>query len=188
MPGAAGLFERASASFGERVAAVTDDQWHLPTPCAEWDVRSLVNHLVYENRWAVPLVEGQTVEDVGDQFDGDLLGDQPLASWQEAVGASVRTISAPGVAERTVHVSFGDIPGDDYVAQLVIDHTIHGWDLARAIGADDRLDPDLVEFAIERLTPQVEEWRAAGAFGAKVEAPPSADRQTQLLALTGRAV
>jgi uncharacterized protein (TIGR03086 family) len=181
------LFERASAGFGARVTAVTEDQWRLPTPCSEWDVRSLVNHLVYENRWAVPLVAGQTVADVGDQFEGDLLGEQPLESWQEAVGSSVRAISAPGVAERTVHVSFGDIPGDDYVAQLVIDHTVHAWDLARAIGADERLDPDLVEFALEHLAPQAEDWRAAGAFGAEVEAPPSADRQTHLLALTGRA-
>ena len=101
---------------------------------------------------------------------------------------SARAIASPGVAERTVHVSFGDIPGDDYVAQLVIDHTVHAWDLARAVGADEELDPELVEFALERLAPQVEDWRAAGAFGARVAVAPDTDRQTELLALTGRSV
>jgi uncharacterized protein (TIGR03086 family) len=187
-PGAIDLFEQASAAFGQRVATIGRDDWNHSTPCAEWDVRRLVNHLVYENRWAVPLIAGQTVAQVGDQFEGDLLGADPLGSWAEAVAASRQAIAAPGVAARTVHVSFGDISGDDYVAQLVIDHTVHAWDLARSIGADEHLDPALVDFALERVGPQAEDWRAAGAFGAKVEAALGADTQAQLLALTGRLI
>jgi len=185
---AVALYARAAAAFGERVRAVGADQWHLPTPCADWDVHALVNHLVYEDRWAVPLLDGQTVAEVGDQFEGDLLGDDPQSAWDEAVAAAAAAVAGPGVATRTVHVSFGDIPGEEYVTQLVADHTIHGWDLARAIGADERLDPEIVEFVFARLSPQIDDWRAAGVFGARIDVPPGADRQTELLALTGRSV
>lgn len=181
------LFPKASAHFGELVRSVGTDQWGSPTPCTDWDVRALVNHLVYENVWAVPMVEGKTIEEVGDAFEGDLLGDDPKGRWEDAVAASAAAIAGPGVAARTVHTSFGDISGDEYLSQLVIDHTIHGWDLAHAIGADETIDPELVEFVFERLAPQAEQWRSAGVFAAKVEVAPGADRQTQLLALTGRA-
>ena len=73
-------FGRATASFGELVHQVNDDQWGDATPCTDWDVRALVNHLVYEARWAPPLLEGQSLEQVGSKFDGDLLGDNPPAS------------------------------------------------------------------------------------------------------------
>src|SRR3954471_20256222 len=66
--------ERATAHFGDLVQKVGSDQWESATPCSDWDVRALVNHLVYEARWAPPLLAGRTIADVGDQFDGDLLG------------------------------------------------------------------------------------------------------------------
>ena len=71
------LHRRAVEEFDARVRAVGDDQWELPTPCADWNVRQLVNHLVYENRWTVPLMEGSTIAEVGDRYEGDLLGDAP---------------------------------------------------------------------------------------------------------------
>jgi uncharacterized protein (TIGR03086 family) len=180
------LHGRALDEFGARVAAVRDDQWHLPTPDADWDVRVLVNHLVYENRWAVPLLEGATVAEVGDRFEGDLLGDDPQAAWAEAAGEARAEVGKYGALTRTVHASFGDISGEEYVSQIVIDHAIHGWDLARAIGADERIDPELVELAFDTIGPQIDQWRQAGAFGAEVALPPGAGRQAELLALTGR--
>ncbi len=91
-----------------------------------------------------------------------------------------------GALARTVHVSFGDISGQEYVSQLFCDHLIHGWDLARAIGADETLDPDMVAYAYDFLLPQVDGWRSAGVFGPPVEVPAGVSRQDQLLALTGR--
>ena len=85
-----------------------------------------------------------------------------------------------------MHVSFGDISGREYVSQLTCDHLIHGWDLARAIGAEETLDPELVDFAYDFLAPQVDGWRSAGAFGPTVDLPAGADRQAELLCLTGR--
>lgn len=178
-------YRRAVKEFGSRVSAIGDDQWGLPTPDVEWDVRTLVNHLVYEDRWAVPLLEGSTVDEVGDRFDGDLLGDEPHVAWAEASAEAIAAIGQDGVLARTVHVSWGDITAEEYLTQLTCDHAIHAWDLARAVGADERLDPALVEFAFV-LEPQLDQARQAGVFGPEVELPPGADRQAQLLALTGR--
>ncbi len=179
------LFERGVTHFGALLAAV-GDRWAGATPDTEWDVRTLVNHVLGENLWAPPLLAGSTIAEVGDRFDGDQLGDDPVAAWAAATAASVAAVAEEGALARTVHVSFGDIPGQEYVSQLVCDHAIHGWDLARALGADERIDPDLVEFAYDFLLPQVEGWRAAGVFGPPVEVPAGADRQAQLLGLSGR--
>ena len=179
------LFERAVSRFGGRVGAI-GDQWAASTPDAEWDVRALVNHVLAENLWAPPLLAGSTIADVGDRFDGDQLGDDPEAAWAAAAARSIAAVAEVGALERTVHVSFGDISGQEYVSQLVCDHVIHGWDLDHAIGTDERIDADLVDFAYDFLLPQVEGWRSAGAFGPKVDVPADAGRQAQLLALTGR--
>ncbi len=172
--------------FGARVRSVGDAQWDAPTPNSDWDVRALVNHLVNEARWAPPLFDGATMAEVGDRFDGDLLGDDPQAAWAEAAEGAVAAAAADGALERTVHLSFGDFPGEFYLSQLITDHVIHAWDLARAIGADESLDPELVGWVYDFLAPQVEGWREAGAFGPAAEAPADADLQTRLLALTGR--
>ena len=75
----ADLHRRSVESWRSRLDAVDDSQWTLPTPCTEWDVRALVNHVIGEELWTVPLVDGATIEEVGDRFDGDLLGDDPTA-------------------------------------------------------------------------------------------------------------
>lgn len=186
MPDPVSLYPRAAAEFGRRLAAVTPDNMHDATPCADWDVRQLVNHLVNENRWLPPLLDGRTIADVGDRFDGDLVGDDPAATWADAMAASVAAVGEPGVLERTVHVSFGDITGAEYLSQIVTDHLIHGWDLARATGGDESADPELVAFVAEFMAPQVDMWRSAGVFGPAIDAPEGADDFTRLLCLTGR--
>lgn len=180
------LYRRAVDAFGARVQAVGDEQWHLATPCADWDVRTLVNHVLGENAWAVPLLAGRTIDDVGDRLDGDLLGDDPVSAWALAAAAATVAAGEEGVMERVVHVSYGDIPGREYLSQVTTDHAIHSWDLARAVGGDERLDPGLVEFVHAYLEPQAEQWRAAGAFGARVDVAADAGAQARLLALAGR--
>jgi uncharacterized protein (TIGR03086 family) len=180
------IYSRATAEFDRRVQAVSGDQWSWSTPCTEWNVRALVNHLVNEDRWVPELLRGMTIEDVGDRFDGDLLGNDPKTAWRDAMEQARAAVSEVGALERTVHLSFGDLLGRDYIAQVATDHVVHAWDLARGIGAVDRLDPELVEFAYGVLEPQVQEWREAGAFEDEVQADPDADLQTKLLAITGR--
>jgi uncharacterized protein (TIGR03086 family) len=180
------LHRRAVEEFDRRVKAVQDDQWRLPTPCTEWDVRALVNHLVYENKWTPELFAGKTLAEVGDRFEGDLLGDNPKGAWSAAMRPAIDAVQQVGAMERTVHVSWGKISGQEYASQLFADHLIHAWDLARAIGADERLDPELVEACYRRTKPQEEMLKATGLFGEKIEPPEGADLQTRLLAVFGR--
>ena len=55
------------------VDAVTPDQFRNDTPCDGWDVEQLLHHIIYGNYWVTPLVEGETIEEVGDRFEGDIL-------------------------------------------------------------------------------------------------------------------
>lgn len=180
------LHRRACALAGARIHAVGAAQWGLATACEGWDVRAVVNHLVGEDRWTPPLFQGLTVEEVGDRFEGDLLGDDPVAAWDEAVAEAVAAVGADGAMERTVHLSFGDFSGEDYALQLFADHLIHGWDIARASGGDERLDADLVSACLGWFAGMEQNYRDAGAVGDRVDVPAGADAQTRLLAMFGR--
>jgi uncharacterized protein (TIGR03086 family) len=172
--------------FDARVRAVGDDQWELPTPCSDWNVRQLVNHLVYENRWTVPLMGGSTIAEVGDRYEGDLLGDDPKGAWAESSADAVAAVQADGAMERTVDLSSGPTPASEYVSQLYADHLIHAWDLARAVGADERLDPELVDACAAWFASMEDIYRSIGAIGPRAETAPGADAQTTLLAAFGR--
>jgi uncharacterized protein (TIGR03086 family) len=180
------LHRRAVDGFGDRIRAVREDQWTVPTPCSDWDVRQLVNHIVAENLWTPPLIRGSTVQEVGDRYDGDVLGADPKGAWEVASKAAVQSVQSKGAMERTVHLSFGDFPGSEYALQLFADHLIHGWDLARATEGDDKLDPELVDACIEWFKAVEEAYRAAGAIGPRPDIPEEADPQTTLLAMFGR--
>ena len=178
------LLERAAADFGKRLAAV-GDRWTAPTPDDEWDVRALVNHVTGELLWLEPLLAGTTIADVGDRLDGDILGDDPVATWNSALTAASAAIAAVDAAA-TVHLSYGDRTAEEYLFEVGADVLIHTWDLARAVGADDRLDPALVE-VVAAWFPEAEAmWRGAGVIAARPAVPADADAQTQLLAAFGR--
>lgn len=179
------LHRRACEEFGARVPLVGSAQWHDPTPCAEWDVRDLLAHIVDECRWTPPLLAGGTIAEVGDRLAGDPLGEEPIAAWEEAVTAALQA-SASVDLDRIVHLSFGDFPARFYLTQLAADHLIHAWDLARGIGADERLDPELVDVVAAWFAGQEEGYRATGAIGERPPVADDADAQTRLLAAFGR--
>lgn len=182
----AALFRRALDAFGASVHGVADHHWAMTTPCPDWDVRSLVNHLLFELRWAVPLLAGRTIAEVGDRFDGDLLGDDPAGRWDDAAREALAAVDDEGAMERTVHLSFGDFPGREYAMQLFADLLIHGWDLRVATGQDARLDPDLVNACAVWFAAVADGYRQAGAVGPRLEVPADAGPQERLLAAFGR--
>jgi uncharacterized protein (TIGR03086 family) len=179
------LHARALERYGQLVHTVRDDQWHDPTPCTEWDVSVLVNHLVSENLWMPPLLDGKTISDVGDSLDGDLLGDDPRAAWDRSAVEASRAVSAAAL-DKTVHLSYGKTSAEHYISEVFSDLIIHGWDLARATGADETIDPESVDVLYARYKPIEEGMKATGLFGPKVDPPPGAAKQTQLLAIFGR--
>ena len=171
---------------GTVLAGVRADQWHDPTPDTEWDVRMLVNHVTVEQLWVPPLARGSTVADIGDRFDGDQLGDDPVAVWDAAVKESLRAFGAPGALDGVVSLSSGERPTAEYCWEMTTDALIHSWDLARGIGADEALDAELADLVYERTLPVAEQLQETGLFAPPVPVPGDAPLQTKLLAIFGR--
>ncbi|MBQ1079622.1 TIGR03086 family metal-binding protein [Nocardiopsis sp. B62] len=180
------LHGTAMAEFDRRVAEVALTDWARPTPCTDWDVHDLVNHLTSEQLWVPSLLDGASIEEVGDRFDGDVLGEEPAATWSVASREARTAWLAPSALERTVHLSFGDVPGHVYLWQMTFDLGVHAWDLARAVGADERLDPALVAELLEWAGENQAVLSGSSLFAEQVPVGPDADPQTRLLALTGR--
>jgi uncharacterized protein (TIGR03086 family) len=180
------MYLRAVDEFDARVQVVRPLDLDKSTPCSDWSVRDLLNHLVNEDKWVVPLLAGKTVAEVGDEFDGDLLGDDAHLAWKRAAEEAKAAAQEPGAMERTTHLSFGDFSGGDYLDQMTSDHVIHAWDLARGIGGDANLDQELMEYVYAWALPIEGVLKGSGSYGEKIEAPESADLQTKLLAVFGR--
>lgn len=161
-----------------------DGQWSRPTPCADWTVRDLLNHLTSEHLWAPHLLRGETLEAVGDRYAGDVLGEDPAGAWRRAIAGSVLAWSQADPAG-SVHTSMGQIPVQDYASQMLVDLTVHAWDLARAVGLRPHLVADAVEAALAYEKPRVDGGEVPGIFAAPV-ATDSESRVDQLVALLGR--
>ncbi len=138
------LHGRCGRRFAALAAGVGPEQWHNDTPCSQWDVRTLVHHLLCEQRWVPPMFEGLTIGQVGGRFDGDLIGGD-AAAWPGLLASAMEeahaAVAQPGALDRTVHLSFGDASGQEYVMQLTADLAIHSWDLARAPDRTTRSTP-----------------------------------------------
>jgi len=181
---AAELHRRTTESWMDRVAAVGADQWERPTPCTDWDVRALVNHVVGEDRWTIPLMAGATIEDVGAELDGDLLGQDAGNAATSAAVAAILSVAEQLPVLDTVHLSYGPESPEEYVRQLSADHLIHGWDLAVATGGVTDLDPELVAEVATWFADREDGYRSAGIIADRPRA--SGDLQTDLLAGFGR--
>ncbi|MFG1651430.1 TIGR03086 family metal-binding protein [Micromonospora sp. NPDC049275] len=179
-------YRRSLAEFVDRVDQIGPGQWAEETPCPDWDVRTLVNHVVGEDRWSVPLLAGRTIEEVGDRLDGDVLGADPVTTAREATAQAEIAVTHPGTIDRTVHLSAGATPAAEYVQQLLAEHLVHGWDLAVAIGADPRLDPDAVHVCAQWFAGRVDDYRRDKLVGDGTQVPADADEQDRLLAAFGR--
>ncbi|MBY8871269.1 TIGR03086 family protein [Micromonospora sp. PLK6-60] len=179
-------YRRSLAEFTDRVDQVGPDQWSDPTPCPGWDVRTLVNHVVGEDRWSVALLAGRTVDEVGDRYAGDVLGDDPVGTAREAAAQAEVAATNPGASGGVVHLSAGDTPVDEYLRQLVAEHLVHGWDLAVAIGADPALDADAVRECARWFAGRAEQYRRGELTHPGRSVPADADEQDRLIAAFGR--
>jgi uncharacterized protein (TIGR03086 family) len=178
------LHEDALNLSHQFVNNVQPEQWHTQTPCPEWDVRQLVNHLVSGNLWVGELGLGHAIADVGDRLDGDLLGDDPVASHEASVSTAAVAFGADDAMERLWPLSYGPRPGRVYARQRFIDVLIHGWDIASATGQDTHLPTHLTQACLSYLESNP---RVIAAWGfASVDGPATADPQARLLGLTGR--
>jgi uncharacterized protein (TIGR03086 family) len=144
-------FLAASAGFEGRLRAVEADQWTWPTPCVDWDVRQLVNHMTRANLNFKDLAGGGTAKDFIGMRDVDALGGDPVGAYARSVRDCAEAFGRPGALELTVDYPLGRISGRQALAVRATDTAIHTWDLARAIGADENLDAGLVAWIDENL-------------------------------------
>lgn len=178
------LYHRTVETWADRVNAVPDDAWDAPTPCRAWDARTLANHVVGEDLWTAPLLHGKTIAEVGDRFDGDLLGDDPVGRALGAAWEATQAVAEVLPRHGTVQLSYGEESADEYVRQLAADHLVHSWDLAVATGGDRRLDPHLVAEVAQWFADREDAYRGAGVVAPRVHA--EGDPQSRLLAAFGR--
>jgi uncharacterized protein (TIGR03086 family) len=180
------LYVKASKIFRDAVHEIKKDQWNASTPCTDWDVRALVKHLVYESLWVPAMLEGKTVAEVGDTYEGDILGNDPVAAWDKADDRARAAVGALDSLESVTHLSFGDYPAEEYLMQALFDLHIHGWDLRTGIGDDTPMDDELTEYLYPWAEKTMEMYRAGGVVGPAPPIPDNASMQTKILAQAGR--
>ena len=171
---------------GRVVAGIAPDRWQGDTPCAGWDVRALLSHLVAGNLWAAELGAGGTIERVGDRLDGDVLGADPAAAYTASADAAAAVFRRPGALDAPCAVSYGPVPGSVYAGHRFVDVFVHGWDLAVATGQDPGLDPALMEACRQVIEPQLDAFRGAGVLGSELPVPAGATAEQRFLAMLGR--
>ncbi|QFG69624.1 TIGR03086 family metal-binding protein [Ornithinimicrobium pratense] len=166
----------------------TDEVWSRPTPCADWDLRTLLNHLTVEHLWVPRLLAAETLAEVGDDYDGDMLGSDPPAAWEDAITRSLLAWAQVDDETVPIQMSFGPVTRHEYAQQMVVDLVVHGWDLARAAGLPYDPSPAAVQEALDYERPRLEGGQGwPGIFGQALPAPEdSTDLLDEALALTGR--
>ena len=175
------LQQRAHDEFARRVEAVAD--WDAPTPDTEWRVRDLVRHVTREQQWVPLLLDGG--DPSASERSIEPLDDDLVTAWHR--WSSAATLAwAEADPEAPVRLSADVVPAREYLAEQVADVTIHTWDLARAIGADESLDDELVAAVWTVFEPQADALEASGLFASPVPVDDDAPLHVRLLALTGR--
>ena len=133
--------ERAFGVAKQVLAGVKADQLDRPTPCASWDVRALINHLVGGSFFFAAATNTGEAPAGGDETD--LAGGDFVASYEDGTKQAVAAFSTPGAQEKTIKLPFGEFPGAAFMGIATLDTFTHAWDLAKATGQSTDLDPEL---------------------------------------------
>ena len=180
------LHERAVTEFGRLLDNVTDGQWKDGTPCSEWDVATLVNHVTVGNKQFAAASRGEKFN--FDRTATEAAAD-PKAAFAESAKFVAEAFAAEGVDDRMFELPFGTLPAQVAIGIHFTDVVVHAWDLARATGQPPELPQDLVEQAwnISQLFPDTPEIRGPGGpFAPKVDVPADAPALDRLVGLLGR--
>jgi uncharacterized protein (TIGR03086 family) len=175
-------FAEIGGRFGEVVARVRADQWDDPSPVDEWAARDVVRHLV---EWFPSfLAAGSDVHlPGGPSADAD-----PAGAWHHLQREVQAILDDPASEDRVLsNPHIGSVPLPEAVSKFfTADVFMHTWDLARATGQDDTLDPEVCAAMLAGMEPIEELMRGSGQYGARVDVPDDADVQTRMLGFIGR--
>jgi uncharacterized protein (TIGR03086 family) len=178
--------EAVLGATGRLVAGVGADQWGAPTPCAGWDVRTLVNHLVGGLRIYTAELSGT---DAGQEHEDDWLGTDPAGAYRGAARDVLAAWRSPGALSGTVSLSVGRVPAPLAAVIELTEVLVHGLDLAVATGQEDAVDQRQAAALLDLVDRMgVDAFRVPGVFGPARPAPDAAPAHVRLLALLGRDV
>lgn len=165
--------------FGARVDG-TDD-WTAPTPVPEWQARDVVDHLV---GWLPGFLAGGGITLT---VDGPTVADDPVKAWHAHARAVQTLLDSPAAEQEFTHPQVGTHRLGAAIDQFyTVDVFLHTWDLARATGQDDQLDPEFCTVLLEGMEPWDEILRSSGQYGPRVPVPDDAPAQDRLLGFIGR--
>ncbi|MEV0486541.1 TIGR03086 family metal-binding protein [Streptomyces sp. NPDC050508] len=179
--------ERAIDATAVVVAGVAEAQWTNPTPCVEWDARTLLNHTVGGMRIFTAELDGTGPSAA---HESDWLGADPRGAYTEAAEADRAAWNRPGALDITVHISLGALPGPMAALIHFTEVCVHGVDLAVATGQQASVDEELCAelLSVMRGMGGFDAFRMPGVFGPEVQPAPGAASHGQLLAYLGRSL
>ncbi|MBB5872583.1 uncharacterized protein (TIGR03086 family) [Allocatelliglobosispora scoriae] len=170
------------------VAAVTPAHLALPSPCTDWSLGDLLRHMVGHHRGFTAAALGEPTDP--EVWDGATLGDSPAGTYREAAQGLRTALDTPELLSRRMEVfGFGMFSAGDALRMHAVDFLGHGWDVARSIGVDDRLDDDLCLHALELGSkwPDVPAiWGPKGPFRERVAVAADAPPYQRLMGFLGR--
>jgi len=188
------VFLLAEHALQHVIDQIQDDQWDMEMPPSfarrnqsTVTLREIVSYHAYDDAWVPEMLAGKTMDEAGkSKFDGNLMGDDPKASFAKIVEAACAATRGLDDLGRTAHCSFGDYPARKYFWQINGFRGLRAHDIARVIGVNSDLPAELVQGLWDEISPHAEEWRSLGVFPPAVEVPEDAPLQAKLLGLTGR--
>ncbi|MGO8864740.1 MAG: TIGR03086 family metal-binding protein [Acidimicrobiales bacterium] len=184
------LIKRVISSTDQVVRGTEPSQLGLPSPCEEWTVRDVINHITGgATMFAVCVEEGSVPDELlGQLMSADNLGDDYVGAWESASSRAVAAFEVPGALDKMVKLPFGEMPAGAALDIAVVDVLTHAADIASATNQTIE-DTALVETALEMGRQMIgPDLRAPGLFGPEQPAPDGAIADVRLLAFTGRKV
>jgi len=184
------MLDRMVGQLNQVVGNITPEQLGAPTPCTEWTVRDILNHLAAGGTmFAIGAEQGSVPDEALNKlFTEDQLGDDYKATIRSTSERAAKAFSAPGTLERMLSLPIGQMPGQVAADIAVFDVTTHICDLARATG-QQVTDDELLERALANgRAIDSPEIRSPGRLGPEQPAPAGASRSDALLAFAGRKV
>ncbi len=182
--------DRALAAIQHLVDGVGPDQWSAPTPCTDWDVRQLLNHVAAGNMIFARLASGERPPGpiTPEERATDWLGADPVAGFRAAGKSMHDAFLTPGFLEsRRQTPMMGEQPGTAVVRMRMNELLIHGWDLAKATGQRHDLPEDLAEDALSAWKGRLGDRPREGMpFGVPVTIADDAPAIDRLAAFLGR--
>jgi uncharacterized protein (TIGR03086 family) len=172
-------YYKVADRFTETARAVPEGSWENPAPCEGWVARDVVRHMV---EWMPSFFRGELAFPPGPSVDED-----PVGAWVALDDGLRAALADPDTAAREFEMQAGRHRVDDAIGTFILgDVLIHTWDLARATGLDETLDPDEVHAAYIEMEPITDVLVKSGHYGAPVPVPDDSDEQTKLIAISGR--